>query len=95
MEDFLMRVDPRPKEAENLVRIGALGGFGSERGAFFAGLVVGMITEIPGFWDFITYTFNLDWMANVPMTSFKYMWVYLAYFLIMVIRPRGLFGWKQ
>jgi branched-chain amino acid transport system permease protein len=73
----------------------ALGGFGSVPGAFFAGLVVGMIMEIPGFWDFITYTFNIDWMANVPMTSFKYMWVYLAYFLIMVFRPRGLFGWKQ
>jgi len=73
----------------------ALGGFGSVPGAFFAGLVVGMIMEIPGFWDFFTYTFNIGWMANVPMTSFKYMWVYLAYFLIMVIRPRGLFGWKQ
>jgi len=73
----------------------ALGGFGSVPGAFFAGLVVGMIMEIPGFWDFVTYTFNVDWMADVPMTSFKYMWVYLAYFLIMVIRPRGLFGWKQ
>ena len=73
----------------------ALGGFGSVPGAFFAGLVVGLIMEIPGFWDFVTYTFNVDWMADVPMTSFKYMWVYLAYFLIMVIRPRGLFGWKQ
>jgi len=73
----------------------ALGGFGSVPGAFFAGLVVGMITEIPGIWDFFTYTFNLDWMADVPMTSFKYMWVYLAYFVIMVLRPRGLFGWKQ
>jgi branched-chain amino acid transport system permease protein len=73
----------------------ALGGFGSVPGAFFAGIVVGLIMEIPGFWDFITYTFNIDWMADVPMTSFKYMWVYLAYFLIMVIRPRGLFGWKQ
>ena len=29
------------------------------------------------------------------MTSFKYTFVYLAYFLIMVFRPRGLFGWKQ
>ena len=73
----------------------ALGGFGSVPGAFFAGLVVGMITEIPGFWDFFSYTFDSDWMMNVPMTSFKYMWVYLAYFLIMVLRPRGLFGWKQ
>ncbi len=73
----------------------ALGGFGSVPGAFFAGLVVGMITEIPGFWDFFSYTFDSDWMMNVPMTSFKYMWVYLAYFLIMVLRPRGLFGWKH
>ena len=73
----------------------ALGGFGSVPGAFFAGLVVGMITELPGIWDFFTYTFNLEWMANVPMTSLKYMWVYLAYFIIVVVRPRGLFGWKR
>lgn len=73
----------------------ALGGFGSVPGAFFAGLVVGLITEIPGIWDFFTYTFNFDWMADVPMTSLKYMWVYLAYFVIVVVRPRGLFGWKQ
>jgi branched-chain amino acid transport system permease protein len=72
----------------------ALGGFGSVPGAFFAGLVVGLITELPGFWDFVTYTFEVEWMYDVPMTSFKYMWVYLAYFLIMVVRPRGLFGWK-
>lgn len=73
----------------------ALGGFGSVPGAFFAGLVVGIITEIPGIWDFFTYTFHIKWMEKVPMTSFKYTMVYLAYFLIMVIRPRGLFGWKQ
>ena len=72
----------------------ALGGFGSVPGAFFAGLVVGLITELPGFWDFVTYTFEVEWMYDVPMTSFKYMWVYLAYFLIMIVRPRGLFGWK-
>ena len=73
----------------------ALGGFGSVPGALFAGVIVGLITEIPGFWDFVTYTFDVDWMARVPMTSFKYMWVYLAYFIIMVVRPRGLFGWKH
>jgi branched-chain amino acid transport system permease protein len=72
----------------------ALGGFGSVPGAFFAGLVVGMITEIPGIWDFFSYTLNWDWMMDVPMTSFKYTGVYLAYFIIMVVRPRGLFGWK-
>jgi branched-chain amino acid transport system permease protein len=73
----------------------ALGGFGSVPGAFFAGLVVGMIMEIPGIWDFLTYTLNWGWMANVPMTSLKYTFVYLAYFIIMVLRPRGLFGWKR
>ena len=73
----------------------ALGGFGSVPGAFFAGLVVGVITELPGIWDFFTYTFHWSWMEKVPMTSFKYTFVYLAYFLIMVFRPQGLFGWKQ
>jgi branched-chain amino acid transport system permease protein len=73
----------------------ALGGFGSVPGAFFAGLVVGMIMEFPGIWDFFSYTLNWDWMMNVPMTSFKYTGVYLAYFIIMVFRPRGLFGWKH
>jgi branched-chain amino acid transport system permease protein len=72
----------------------ALGGFGSVPGAFFAGVVVGIIMEIPGIWDFFTYLFDSQWMADVPMTSLKYMWVYLAYFVIMVVRPRGLFGWK-
>jgi branched-chain amino acid transport system permease protein len=73
----------------------ALGGFGSVPGAFFAGIVVGIIMEIPGFWDFFTYTFDSQWMADVPMTSLKYMWIYVAYFVIMVLRPRGLFGWKH
>jgi len=73
----------------------ALGGFGSVPGTFLAGLVVGLITEVPGFWDFFTYTFNWNWMADVPMTSLKYMWVYLTYFIIMMVRPRGLFGWKR
>lgn len=73
----------------------ALGGFGSIPGAFFAGLIVGLITELPGFWDFFSFTFNIQWMQDVPMISLKYTWVYLAYFIIMLIRPRGLFGWKQ
>ena len=29
LDDFLARVDPRPKEAENLIQVGALSGFGS------------------------------------------------------------------
>jgi branched-chain amino acid transport system permease protein len=73
----------------------ALGGFGSVPGAFFAGLVVGLIMEIPGFWDFFSITLDLRWMADVPITSFKYTFIYVAYFVIMLISPRGLFGWKQ
>jgi branched-chain amino acid transport system permease protein len=73
----------------------ALGGFGSVPGAFFAGLVVGLIMEIPGFWDFFSLTFDLRWMADIPITSFKYTFIYVAYFVIMLISPRGLFGWKQ
>jgi branched-chain amino acid transport system permease protein len=73
----------------------ALGGFGSVPGAFFAGLVVGLIMEIPGFWDFIQLFFGIDWMADVPMISLKYTWIYVSYFVIMLISPRGLFGWKQ
>jgi len=73
----------------------ALGGFGSVPGAFFAGLIVGLITELPGFWDFFTMISGAGWMSDVPMTSFKYTIVYLAYFVIMLIRPRGLFGWKH
>lgn len=73
----------------------ALGGFGSVPGALVAGLIIGMITEIPGFWDFFSYLTDSRWMAGISMTSFKYTWVYLAYFIIMLVRPRGLFGWKR
>ena len=71
-----------------------LGGFGSIPGAFFAALIVGVITEIPGIWDFLTYAFDSEWMADTPIISFKYTFIYLAFFLIVVLRPRGLFGWK-
>jgi branched-chain amino acid transport system permease protein len=54
----------------------ALGGFGSVSGAFFAGLVIGIIQTVGAFF--------------VPELRFTF--VYLTYFLIVVIRPRGLFG---
>ncbi|NOY44370.1 MAG: branched-chain amino acid ABC transporter permease [Deltaproteobacteria bacterium] len=73
----------------------ALGGFGSVPGALAAGIVVGLLMEIPGIWDFVAYATEWDWMMDVPVTSFKYTFVYLAYFVIMVVRPRGLFGWKH
>jgi branched-chain amino acid transport system permease protein len=73
----------------------ALGGFGSVPGALVAGLIIGLITEVPGFWDFFAQITGSGWMAGVSMTPFKYTLVYLAYFLIMLVRPLGLFGWKK
>ncbi len=55
----------------------ALGGFGSIRGAFIAGLIVGLIMMVAGHY----------------LSQIKLAFVYLAYFLVVVLRPRGLFGW--
>ncbi|MFH1035239.1 MAG: branched-chain amino acid ABC transporter permease [Pseudomonadota bacterium] len=70
----------------------ALGGFGSIRGAFLAGILIGLIVYVPPVWDAITNFAGVDWIS---IHSFKYTFVYIVYFLIMVFRPRGLFGWKQ
>ena len=56
----------------------ALGGFGNITGALFAGLLVGVVEALGGY--FIG-------------TSFKYLVVFLLYLVVMQIRPRGLFGW--
>jgi branched-chain amino acid transport system permease protein len=72
----------------------ALGGFGSVPGAAFAGLIVGILINLAPIWDaFCTFT-GSDSLRGVQLHQFKYSFVYLAYFLIMVFRPRGLFGWK-
>jgi branched-chain amino acid transport system permease protein len=55
----------------------ALGGFGSIKGAFLAGLIVGLIMMVSGQY----------------LSQIKIAFVYLAYFLVVVLRPRGLFGW--
>lgn len=70
----------------------ALGGFGSIRGAFLAGILIGLIVSLPTVWDaFIRFA----GLGDFSIHSFKYTFVYIIYFLIMVIRPQGLFGWKQ
>ena len=72
----------------------ALGGFGSVPGAAFAGLIVGMLINLAPIWDaFSTFT-GSETLKSFQIHQFKYSFVYLAYFLIMVFRPRGLFGWK-
>jgi branched-chain amino acid transport system permease protein len=66
----------------------ALGGFGSIKGAFFAGIIVGVIETIfPVFGQLV----GSDFLGP----HFKFTIVYLAYFIIVVFRPQGLFGWKN
>jgi len=66
----------------------ALGGFGSIKGVFFAGLLIGILEmTFPGFGQII----GSDFLGP----HFKFTVVYLAYFIIVVVRPQGLFGWKN
>ncbi len=66
----------------------ALGGFGSIKGVFFAGLLVGILEMMfPVFGQLV----GSDFLGP----HFKFTVVYLAYFIIVVFRPQGLFGWKK
>jgi len=56
----------------------ALGGFGSIKGAFIAGLIMGLIIDVGG-----TYI----------GPQHKFALIYLTFFLVVVFRPKGLFGW--
>ena len=55
----------------------ALGGFGSISGAFLAGIIIGLIQVVGGHY----------------LSELKFTFIYIAYFLTVVFRPRGLFGW--
>jgi branched-chain amino acid transport system permease protein len=57
----------------------ALGGFGSIKGAFYAGVLIGV----------------LETCVGLGMPTFKFTVVYAAFFLIVCLRPEGLFGWKR
>jgi branched-chain amino acid transport system permease protein len=56
----------------------ALGGFGSIKGAFIAGLIMGLLIDLGG---------------TFVGPSYKFALIYLTYFLVVVFRPQGLFGW--
>lgn len=73
----------------------ALGGFGSVPGAAVAGLIVGLLINIAPLWDACCSLTGTQFLRSGELHQFKYSFVYLAYFLIMVFRPRGLFGWKH
>jgi branched-chain amino acid transport system permease protein len=56
----------------------AMGGFGSIPGAFLAGLLVGSVEALAGFY-----------LAPV----FKYIAVFSLYLAVVFLRPKGIFGW--
>ena len=55
----------------------ALGGFGSITGAFIAGIIVGVVEVLFGF---------------LVAPAFKYVFVYLIYLIVVIVRPQGLLG---
>jgi branched-chain amino acid transport system permease protein len=56
----------------------ALGGFGSIPGALVAALIIGLVEALAGFY-----------IAPV----FKYVAVFMLYLVVVMVRPKGLFGW--
>jgi branched-chain amino acid transport system permease protein len=56
----------------------ALGGFGNITGAFLAGVIIGVVETAGG-------------VFIAPV--FKYTVVFVMYLVIILIRPKGLFGW--
>jgi branched-chain amino acid transport system permease protein len=56
----------------------AMGGFGSIPGAFLAGVLVGVVESLAGFY-----------VAPV----FKYIAVFGLYLAVVFLRPKGIFGW--
>ena len=56
----------------------AMGGFGSIKGAFIAGLIMGLLIDLGG---------------TFVGPQHKFALIYLTYFLVVVFRPQGLFGW--
>ena len=72
----------------------ALGGFGSIPGAAVAGLIVGLMINVAPIWDALNTFMDIGFLKGAQLHEFKYSFVYLAFFLITVFKPRGLFGWK-
>ncbi|NLK08639.1 MAG: branched-chain amino acid ABC transporter permease [Firmicutes bacterium] len=56
----------------------ALGGFGSTEGALIGAIIIGIIETVGGF---------------IVGSEYKYALIFVAYLLIVIIRPRGLLGW--
>lgn len=56
----------------------ALGGFGNIKGAFWGGIIIGLAEALGGF---------------IVGPAYKYAIVFLIYLVVVLVRPKGLFGW--
>lgn len=56
----------------------ALGGFGNIKGAFWGGIIIGLAEAIGGY---------------IVGPAYKYAIVFLIYLVVVLVRPKGLFGW--
>jgi len=56
----------------------ALGGFGSVVGTILAGIIVGLVQSFGGFF---------------VAPAYKYLCVFVLYLAVLMVRPKGLFGW--
>ena len=57
-----------------------IGGFGSIHGALIGGLIIGLIESISGF---------------LWIPALKQALVFAVFVIVVIIRPQGLFGWKD
>ena len=55
----------------------AVGGFGSISGAFWGGIIIGLVQTVGGF---------------LTSPSYKLLFVYALYLIIVTLRPHGLLG---
>jgi branched-chain amino acid transport system permease protein/neutral amino acid transport system permease protein len=66
-----------------------LGGLGSPQGAFVGGMVIGIVQEV-------AVTFDIDFIRDdFPGPGYKFSVAFIILILILLLRPRGLFGARQ
>lgn len=65
-----------------------LGGVGSPQGAFFGGMIIGMVQEV-------AVSVHLNFIRDgFPGPGYKFSVAFIILILILLLRPRGLFGAK-
>ena len=65
-----------------------LGGIGSPQGAFVGGMIIGIVQEV-------SVTADIDFIRdNFPGPGYKFSVAFIILIMILLLRPRGLFGAK-